>query len=355
VNVFVRVFGVSFVVTGLALACAFLYDGTRGLLSAAMLGVLEVSLSFDNAIINATVLQRMSRFWQRMFLTVGVVVAVFGMRLLFPLAVVAAGAHLDPVQAMRLALNHPPTDYYPDHQPRSYAAILQAANPKIAAYGGAFLLMLFFDFIFTHRHNTWLTWLERPLAAIGRLRTLNVVIALLAVVLTGGYIAPDAQAEVVMASGMLGMITYMVVNGASSLLSTGGHGDTERHRPKSLAGAGLALFLYLELLDASFSFDGVIGAFAITSDPVIIALGLGLIGAMFVRSATMYLVRKHTLGQYIYLEHGAHWAIGVLAVILLISTGHHIDETVTGLVGVAIIAAAFASSVVHNHVVGRGA
>lgn len=70
--------------------------------------------------------------------------------------------------------------------------------------------------------------------------------------------------------------------------------------------AGIGGFLYLEVLDASFSFDGVIGAFAITSDVVVIMLGLA-IGAMFVRSMTIYLVEKGTLEAYIYLEHGAHY------------------------------------------------
>ena len=88
----------------------------------------------------------------------------------------------------------------------------------------------------------------------------------------------------------------------------------------ALAGkAAFFMFLYLEVLDASFSFDGVIGAFAITNDIVLMALGLG-IGAMYVRSLTVYLVRQGTLDDYVYLEHGAHYAIGALAVILL---DHH--------------------------------
>ena len=112
----------------------------------------------------------------------------------------------------------------------------------------------------------------------------------------------------------------------------------------------MTLFLYLEVLDAAFSFDGVTGAFAITSDPIIIALGLGLVGAMFVRSITVYLVRQDTLDRYIYLEHGAHWAIGALAVIMLMSIDHrfHIPEWLTALVGVFFIAAAFAHSVWRN-------
>ncbi|MDN5861400.1 MAG: DUF475 domain-containing protein, partial [Pseudonocardia sp.] len=95
-------------------------------------------------------------------------------------------------------------------------------------------------------------------------------------------------------------------------------------------------------------FDGVIGAFAITTDPILIALGLGLIGAMFVRSLTVYLVRKGTLADYVYLEHGAHWAIGALAVILLVGIGYHVNEIITGLIGVGFIGAAFLSSVLRN-------
>jgi hypothetical protein len=340
----------SAVVTAVALLCALFYGGLRGVLFAAVLGVLEISLSFDNAVINAAVLERMSVFWQRMFLTVGMVVAVFGMRLLFPLAVVAIGTHINPVQALDLALHRPPSDYFPDGRPRSYQALLADANPKIAAFGGAFLLMLFLDFVFAKHSVTWLSWIERPLATLGRFRKLSVIVALTIVLATGGYITPDRRTDVVIASGILGIVSYLAVDGVSSLFGTGARGDTQRQRPATpVAGAaGLALFAYLELLDASFSFDGVIGAFAVTSDPIIIALGLGLIGAMFVRSLTVYLVRRGALAQYIYLRHGAHWAIGALAVILLISTGYHVNETITGLIGLVVIAAAFGSSVAHN-------
>jgi len=110
---------------------------------------------------------------------------------------------------------------------------------------------------------------------------------------------------------------------------------------------GIGGFLYLEVLDASFSFDGVIGAFAITSDVVIIMLGLA-IGAMFVRSMTVFLVHKGTLDEFVYLEHGAHYAIGILAVIMLASMKFHIPEIFTGLIGVAFILASLWSSVQHR-------
>jgi hypothetical protein len=111
--------------------------------------------------------------------------------------------------------------------------------------------------------------------------------------------------------------------------------------------SGLGGFLYLEVLDASFSFDGVIGAFALSNNMIIIALGLS-VGAMFVRSMTIHLVRTGTLAQYRYLEHGAFWAIIVLGVIMLLSARYHIPETITGLLGAVLIGLSFLWSVRHN-------
>lgn len=346
---FVRVFALSFIVAAASLVVAMLYGGPEALVLVAALGILEVSLSFDNAVVNASVLQRMSPFWQRIFLTIGMVIAVFGMRLVFPLLVVGIGAHLDPLNALQLALNPPPDGaaFFPDGRP-SYETLLNDANPKIATFGGMFLLLLFLNYVCTPREITWLSWLERPLARIGRFSTFTVVIALIALVLTAGFLAPNSRADVVMVSGALGMATYFLVDGLGAHFEN----DSLTEGPSKTAlltgKAAFFGFIYLEVLDASFSFDGVIGAFAISADPIIIALGLGLIGAMFVRSITVYLVRRGTLSEYIYLEHGAHWAIGALAAVLLISTGYHLDEMITGLVGVAIIGAAYLSSVVHN-------
>lgn len=349
-----RIFGWSIGVTFASLVVAYFYGGWNALALCLILGVLEVSLSFDNAVINATVLQRMSDFWQRMFLTVGVIIAVFGMRLVFPLLIVGITADLGPIEALQLAMEKGDPE-----TPGTYGYLLNQAHPQIAAFGGMFLLMLFLEFVFEDREITWLSWLEKPLAKIGKLDQLAVVISGIALVLTAELLADDAGT--VMVAGVLGMVTYIAVNGLGSLFENAAGGDDEseegiegaaRSGPtevaKATGKAAFFLFLYLEVLDASFSFDGVVGAFAITADPIIIALGLGFIGAMFVRSITVFLVRKGTLSEYIYLEHGAHWAIGALAVILLVSIGVHVNEVVTGLVGVAFIGAAFITSIMRN-------
>jgi uncharacterized protein len=350
--VFLRTFGGSLVVAVVGLTAGFLYGGGTGLALAAILAVLEVSLSFDNAVVNATVLVRMSPFWQRIFLTVGVAIAVFGMRLIFPLLIVGITAKLSPVEAVRLAL-----DKGDPNKPGTYGYLLHEAHPAIAAFGGLFLLMLFLDFMFEEREITWLGWIERPLARIGKLDQLSVVIALAALAVSAYTLAPAHKISTVLVSGVLGIATYLLVNGLGEFFDEASDDDDADeveaelvNKKKTMHVVGKAaffLFLYLEVLDASFSFDGVVGAFAITSDPIIIAIGLG-IGAMFIRSLTVYLVRKGTLAEYVYLEHGALWAIGALAVLLLITIEYDVPEVVTGLIGVAFIGAALASSIVRN-------
>ncbi|GAY11675.1 DUF475 domain-containing protein [Pseudonocardia sp. N23] len=358
-----RIFGWSYAVTVVALVVAFLYGGVEALILCAILGILEISLSFDNAVVNATVLERMSPFWQRIFLTIGIVIAVFGMRLVFPLLIVGITANLGPIEAFQLAL-----EQRPETDPTSYAYLLNQAYPEIAAFGGMFLFMLFLDWVFEEREHSWLSWLERPLVRIGALNRVSIVIAIGALVVLASTLA--AEPGKVLVAGSLGLVTYLLVNGLGDLFDQAGGADalaggeeaTEESRngsggPSNLAKAagkaGFFLFLYLEVLDAAFSFDGVIGAFAVTTDPILIALGLGLIGAMFVRSLTVFLVRKGTLQDYVYLEHGAHWAIGALSVILLVGIGYHVNEIVTGLIGVAFIGAAFLSSVMRNRRLAR--
>ena len=336
-----RIFGWSYAVTIVALIVAFVYGGWEALILCLILGILEISLSFDNAVVNATVLERMDPFWQRIFLTIGIVIAVFGMRLVFPLVIVAVTAGLNPVEALTLAL-----EKRPETDPTSYAYLLNQAYPQIAAFGGMFLFMLFLDWMFTDRDIRWLTWLEVPLAKIGQLSRLSIVLALVVLVVLAETLAADPG--VVLVAGALGLVTYLVVNGLGDFFEQPEDSSGPSQLVKATGRAGFFLFLYLEVLDAAFSFDGVIGAFAVSTDPILIALGLGLIGAMFVRSITVYLVRRGTLADYVYLEHGAHWAIGALAVILLVGIGFKANEVVTGLIGVAFIAAAFLSSVVRN-------
>lgn len=342
----VRIFMGSFIFFAVMIVLGFLYLGPQAALQVLILGIMEISLSFDNAIVNSKIVSKLSDRWKTIFLTVGVLIAVFGMRLLFPLLIVGVAAHLNPVEAFNLAMQKLPSD-----DPNSYAYILHEAHPEIASFGGMFLLMLFLDWLFDDERETqWLKWLESPLVKIGKIDLAAVIIGLLGLI-TISQIAHEHTAAI-MVSGVLGMVTYLLVNSVGNYFENKMDEDEEKHTgiagaTKLVGKAAFVSFLYLEVLDASFSFDGVIGAFAISNDPIIIALGLGA-GAMFVRSITIYLVNNGTLNDYVFLEHGAHWAIGVLSILLIASIALEIPETITGLSGVALIVASFITSIMYN-------
>ncbi|MYM38952.1 DUF475 domain-containing protein [Duganella qianjiadongensis] len=335
-------FKVSFLVTALCLAAAgwwgYALSGWGGALSAvgiaAILAAMEVSLSFDNAVVNASVLKTWDAYWQKLFLGVGIIIAVFGMRLLFPLVIVAVAADIGIMDVWHLALNDPQT----------YSMHLTNHHAEVAAFGGMFLLLVFLNFLFDHEKEVhWLGHVEQKLGALGKVSSIAVMIAM-GVLLGSMSLVSEAQKLVVLISGLWGILIYVGVDAISNLLEKEEEGSNVGDLVKK---GGIGGFLYLEVLDASFSFDGVIGAFAITTDVVIIMLGLA-IGAMFVRSLTVYLVKKGTLDEFVFLEHGAHYAIGILAAIMLASMKYHIPELFTGLIGVAFIAASLWSSVRHR-------
>jgi hypothetical protein len=299
-----------------------------------ILAALEISLSFDNAVVNASVLKDWDEFWRKLFLTVGILIAVFGMRLVFPLVIVAQAADLGMGEVWNLALN----------DPKQFSHHLIAHHAEVAAFGGVFLLLVFLNFIFDEEKEMhWLGRVEEKLSNFGRIPSIPILIALSVVVFSVSLVEAQQQYAVLLA-GVWGIITYVGVDFLSGLLEKE---ESDVAVGDLIKRGGIGGFLYLEVLDASFSFDGVIGAFAITNDVVIIMLGLA-IGAMFVRSMTVYLVEKGTLQEYVYLEHGAHYAIGILAFIMFASMKYHIPEIITGLIGAAFIVASLWSSVQHK-------
>lgn len=299
-----------------------------------VLSILEISLSFDNAVVNATVLREMDPVWQQRFLTIGILIAVFGMRIVFPIAIVAIAAGLGPVEAVSLSLN----------QPQEYERIVSEAHLGIAGFGGAFLAMVGLTFFFdTDKDVHWIASIER---AINKFSTVPAVEIGLVLALVYGVstLLDTADSVAFLTAAILGLVTFIAVHALGAIIE-------QREASKKAAGefvrSGLGGFLYLEVLDASFSFDGVIGAFALSNNMIVIALGLS-VGAMFVRSMTIHLVRQGTLAQYRYLEHGAFWAIIVLGVIMLLSARFHIPETITGLIGAVLIGLSLAWSIRHN-------
>ena len=316
----------SFIITVLGLILAIYIGGVHALYIVTLLALLEISLSFDNAVVNAKVLETMEPKWQERFISWGIPIAVLGMRFIFPILIVAIASGLGIWETFILALN----------EPHKYHHTLVSVEKLIFAFGGAFLLMVFLSFIFDmDREEKWISSIEdsKLLEEMGKISSLNMMIS----IAIGLIITAMKSSHEIAIAYFTGILLYSVIASLDDIFNTNG------------VRSGIMGFLYLEILDASFSFDGVIGAFALSSDIFIIMIGLG-IGAMFVRSLTIYMLKNETLTEYRYLEHGAHYAILALALIMLLKIFFYIDEIIIGTIGIAFIAVSAYHSIKANKV-----
>lgn len=338
-----KTFGWSFALTALALVIAFFFGSWEALAITAILIVIEITLSFDNSIINARVLEGMSLFWRKMFLTVGILIAVFGVRFVLPVVLVSATTGLGPWEVTKLAFENGDP-----HVEGTYGYYVLDAHPQLASLAGMFLLMLFFSWLFGKKDHPWLKPIEVPLGKLEGINPLPTVLSLITLVVFAN-INSDRSNDILI-SGLIGLIAFLTIDGISGLFEQEDE-DGESNGGAAVAStvgkSGFMGFMYLEFLDASFSMDSLGAALAITSSIVIIILGLG-VGAIYVRSMTIYLVNSGSLNTYRYLESGAMWAIGALAFILFISIQKHVPELLTGGIGIAFVGAAFAASVIAN-------
>lgn len=295
--------------------------GVSAVITVLLLCVLETSLSFDNAVVNAAVLKGWNERWRKLFLWIGLPIGVFGMRLVFPVLIVSIATGLGMVEAFRLAID----------DPGAYALALSSAHHEIAAFGGVFLLMVAFEFFMDEeKKRHWVPFIERLLARLGSYEKAVGAGATLSLLLLASLLLPMAEQHEFIVAGVLGLIAYVGTKLLGGLLGS----------PDAAAGQvivqGVGGLLFLEVRDASFSFDGVVGAFAISTNIWIIMLGLG-VGALFVRSLTIYLVNAGTLDKYAHLEHGAFWAILALALLMFLNTAIEVPELITGLIGAAFV------------------
>lgn len=329
-----RIFAVSALATIVALGGMWWGKGAPSMVIALVLIAVEVAFSFDNAILNAKVLAKMSPRWQAAFLTVGALFAVFGMRIIFPILLVTLTADINWHQVLDLALHHP----------AEYAEKLEQAHPALSSFGGAFLLILALDFFVDETQDvTWITRIEHSMRKLStNFAPPAITLAVVAIV---SLLPFNHHGGTTAIAGVMGVVVYTVIHTLTSLFSKV---EKKEMKKSSSAGAQVGMaafisFLYLETLDATFSFDSVLGAFAVTSDIILIAVGLG-VGALWVRSLTVFMVRRETLSSYKFIEHGAHYTIAILAGILFFSLFVNVPEVITGLTGIGVIVASIISS-----------
>ena len=326
-------------VTIVVLIAMFWWGGAMALALTAILAVLEVSLSFDNAIVNAKVLERMTPPWQRRFLTWGILLAVVGVRFILPIIIVSITTLTSPLAIANLAFS----------QPTIYAGMVAHVRPAIEAFGGMFLLMVALRFFFDEtKHIHWIYALERRLCRLGRIEAIEAAVALIILLIMTGFPHTDRLVELL--CGMIGIVIFILLDGFTVLLDTitgikpqGSEDDGTEHTSTVSASSPAVLFAYLEMIDVAFSLDGVVSAFAITVSVPIMVAGLG-IGAYFVRSLTVAFAEGGIVKTFRYLEHGAHYAIGALAISMLVSLSTEVPQWLTASVGLIIVSLAFFSS-----------
>jgi len=336
-----------FVVCFVATILLFLYGGFFAVYQGMILSVLELSLSFDNAVVNATILATMALIWRKRFLFWGMIIAVFGVRFVFPILIVYFSTSMGFIASFNLVIN----------DPNEYEKIIQNSHHIIMSFGGMFLLMLFLKFLFDENKDIhWIKSIENlavKLSKVGDIKALFIMFLMLAIT----YIAPNEiviGSEIVSVNKLeilvpmiIGVIAFYLLELFKGVIESKNENENEKNIDITKLSGGFISFIYLELIDMSFSLDGVLGAFAITQNIVIIMLGLG-VGAMAVRSLTIYMVEKEVVSKYIYLEHGAMWSIGLLALSMIVQIFYHLPSMLVTTFAIVPITLAFIHSIYQN-------
>jgi len=329
-----------------AIVFAALYFYTRDISyvgTAIDLAFVEVSLSFDNAVVNAIKLKEMSGFWRTAFLTVGLLIAVGFMRFFLPLEIVSFFGKLSLHDAYSLA--------FTNHE--KFTSILEKSNDAISGFGGAFLAMVAFKyFIDSEKESHWISIFEIPMTYIhkfAQICELESIHAILVLAVSTALYFSGWSLHFLLAA-ICGVIAFMVIEIFKTLIELF---DSTLEKKENVSGVlklitgGLGLFIYLEVLDASFSFDGVIAAFAISKNVLVVASGLG-VGAAFVRGMTLMLVDTGKMAEYKYLENGAFFAILAIAAFMFTTPMVHIPDTVVAVTSMVVIITAWLHSYVAN-------
>lgn len=269
----------------------------------------EVISSIDNAVINAEVLSTMSAKARRWFLIWGLLIAVFLIRGILPWLIIwAVNPSLGPIEALTATFSNDP------HVKES----IEMAAPILLAGGGIFLVFLFLHWLFLEEKHFGLPRFEKFFVRNGVWFFATVSVVLTAVV----WFALKQNT----------MMAFGAIVGSSAFFITHGFKQNAEESEKNLSKqhlSDMSKILYLEVIDATFSIDGVLGAFAFTMSVPLILLGNG-IGAFVVRELTIGNIER--VKKYIYLKNGAMYSVLFLGAIMLTDAfGIHVPQWVSPL------------------------
>jgi uncharacterized protein len=258
--------------------------------------VFEVVNSIDNAIVNAHVLKTMSILWRKRFLFIGILTSVFLVRFLLPLFIVW-------VSVPNISLPDLFSSFAGGNDIAAKA--VEAQTPIILTFGGIFLLFLYLHWLFLEKKEP--LFIERYLKAKHGVWFFGLAAVILVLIM---YLA--RANSLMMLAAAIGSATFFILYG---LKETAESTEQKLGLNQSANMGDFSKFIYLEVLDATFSFDGVIGAFAFTINLLLILFGIG-IGAIVVRQLTVKGIDQ--VAKYKYLKNGAMTSIGFLGLFMLI-------------------------------------
>lgn len=269
----------------------------------------EVISSIDNAVINAEVLSTMQPKARRWFLIWGLLIAVFLIRGILPWLIIwAVNPSLGPIEALTATFSNDP------HVKES----IEMAAPILLAGGGIFLVFLFLHWLFLEEKHFGLPRFEKFFVKNGVWFFATVSVVLTTVV----WFALKQNT----------MMAFGAIVGSSAFFITHGFKQNAEESEKNLSKqhlSDMSKILYLEVIDATFSIDGVLGAFAFTMSVPLILLGNG-IGAFVVRELTIGNIER--VKKYIYLKNGAMYSVLFLGAIMLTDAfGIHVPQWVSPL------------------------
>ena len=280
------------------------------------LSLFEIIISVDNAIINAEVLGTMSKKARRWFLIWGILIAVFLVRGILPWMIIwASNPSLGAIGAFTASFSNDP----------KVAEVIEQSAPVLLIGGGTFLIFLFFHWIFLEPKHYGLIG-ERFIHRQG-VWFFAVVSILLAVI-----VWQAVKKNPIMAFGaVVGSTAFFITHGFKE--------NAEKAEREMIEGSGnmsdISKIFYLEVIDATFSVDGILGAFAFTFSIPLILIGNG-IGAIVVRQLTISNIEN--VKKYKYLKNGAMYSIFALGIVMLAdSFGVHVPEWLAPVITFAII------------------
>lgn len=290
------------------------------------LSLFEAVSSVDNAIINAEVLTTMGKKARRWFLTWGMLIAVFLVRGLLPFIIIwAFNTSLSPLQVLSAAWSSDPL----------VIESIEKSAPILLVAGGIFLIFLFLHWLFLEDKKLGLPRTEKFFMSKGVwfYATVSILLSIIA------WFALQ-QSSLMAFGAVIGSTLFFITHGFKQ--------NAEEQEKRLLSGSvhsDLSKLFFLEIIDTTFSIDGVLGAFAFTLSVPLILIGNGF-GALIVRQVTISNIER--IKKYVYLKNGAMYSILVLGIVMILhSFGFHIPEYISPLSTFIIIGFFFWKSKMH--------